>query len=394
MPAEPGGPGATELAALRDFSRRLEALGDRLADVDFPADPADRAEGVAHLAEQLVCWLGWAVGYADPRSPAFHRQNDLVTPWGGPNADNVYRHARVDPALRYRIRGRMGSCSDFILAVRAGFMHMPTWGTLAAVTASDLGIGPGEDFELLVGGDAEGAVPLPPGAIVVSIREYYFDWTPEEPATFTIECLDNDGTAGPRVTGDSMASRLADAISAVEHSVLYWNDYMRDARAAQPPNTFATGFQLAKGLEAARYAFCFWDLADEDALVVECDVPDARYWSFQLYTLAWFELVEPAGRITSLNHRQAGVSSDGRVRVVVSARDPGVPNWLDTGGRRAGLLTLRWFWPRSDPTPATRVVPADEVRSVLPGDAPQVSAADRRQEMARRREHLAWRFRT
>jgi len=393
VPAEPASPG-DDLTALRDLARRLETLGDRLAGEEFPTGPADRAEGIAHLAEQVVCWLGWAVGYADPRCPAFHRQNDLVTPWGGPNADNVYRHARIDPALRYRIRGRMHACNDFILAVRAGFMHMPTWGTLAAVTASDLGIGPGQDFELLVGGDAEGAVPLPAGAIVVSIREYYFDWTPEEPATFTIECLDGDGSAPPRVTGEAMGARLGDAISAVEHSVLYWNDYLRDARTAQAPNAFATGFQLAKGLEAARYAFCFWDLADDEALVVESDVPEARYWSFQLYTLAWFELVEPTGRITSLNHRQVAVSGDGRVRVVVSAQDPGVPNWLDTGGRRAGLLTLRWFWPTGDPTPRTQVVPVDDVASALPVGTPEIGPADRRQELSRRREHLAWRFRT
>ena len=122
-------------------------------------------------------------------------------------------------------------------------------------------------------------------------------------------------------------------------------------RAAQAPNTFATGFRLAKGLEAARYAFCFWDLDDGEALVVDSDVPDARYWSLRLYTMAWFELVEPTGRVASLNHRQLAISADGRLRVVVSARDPGVPNWLDTGGRPVGLLTLRWFWPRGDPTP-------------------------------------------
>ena len=79
--------------------------------------------------------------HADPRRPSFQRQNDLITQWGGPNADNVYRHARVEPGRRYRIRGRMHSCEEFILAVRAGFMHLPTWGTLFEITATDLGIG-------------------------------------------------------------------------------------------------------------------------------------------------------------------------------------------------------------------------------------------------------------
>ena len=188
----------SEAEAWRDFCRRMEALGDRLQVDEFPSADADRVEGIAHLAEQVVCWLGWSVGAADPRRPAFQRQNDLFTQWGGPNADNVYRHARVDPALRYRIAGRMHSCDDFILAVRAGFMHMERWGTLAEVTASDLGLGPGDEFELLLGGgDEPGWIPLPEGAVMVSIREYYFEWKADEPATFTIECLDSSEPPAP-----------------------------------------------------------------------------------------------------------------------------------------------------------------------------------------------------
>ena len=60
-------------------------------------------------------------------------------------------------------------------------------------------------------------------------------------------------------------------------------------------------------------------------------MPDSRYWSFQLYNLAWFELVDPVDRQTSLSHEQVSIDGDGRVRVVVSHRDPGVANWLDVG---------------------------------------------------------------
>src|SRR5579862_7292718 len=157
-----------ELAAWRDLCRRLEAVGERLAGDGFPAREEDRAEGFAHLAEQVVCWLAWNVGHADPRRPVFHRQNDLITQWGGPNNDNVYRHARIDPSLRYRIYGYMHGCDDFVLAARAGFMHEPRWGTLLELTASDLGIGRGAEFELLLG--PECPVELPEGAVMVSVR--------------------------------------------------------------------------------------------------------------------------------------------------------------------------------------------------------------------------------
>jgi uncharacterized protein DUF1214 len=377
---------------------RLGALGDRIASDDFPPDPADRVAGVAHLAEQALCWVAWSVFHADPRRPAFQRQNDLITQWGGPNADNVYRHARVEPGRRYRITGRMHACDEAILAVRAGFMHQPTWGTLHQVTLSDLGIGPGDSIDLVVG--PGGDVPLPEGAATVSIREYYFDWRAEEPAVFTIACLDPDGDAGagaPRLDGSVLAGRIDDAVTAVEHSIEYWNEYLRARRAEHPANAFAPPLRLAKGLDAARYGFCFWDLGPGEALVVETDVPDARYWSFQLYQLGWFELVDIAERQSSLNHTQALADADGQVRVIVAHDDPGVPNWLDTGGRRAGLLTLRWFWPSPSAEtlmPHARVVPLDQVAAALPPSTPRITPADRAAALESRRAHLAWRFRT
>ena len=39
-----------------------------------------------------------------------------------------------------------------------------------------------------------------------------------------------------------------------------------------------------------------------------------------------------ANRQSSLNGHQAVLDPDGVFRAVISARDPGVPNWLDTGG--------------------------------------------------------------
>lgn len=380
---------ATAWNRLRD---RIGEIFDRQLGPSFPGQPGDHIAALEHLVDQTVCWLGWEVLHADPTRPAFHRHNDLSTQWGGPNADNVYRHARIRAGSQYRLRGRMGSCGDFILALRAGFMHAETWGTLAQLSSADRGLAPGDEFEVLLGGDDPNAIEIPEGAIMVSIREYYHEWTEAEPATWLIECLDA-APEPPTEESKTLSERIDAAAEQIDRSITYWNDYLNDARAERSPNSFAAPIALSKGLSVARYAFCFWQLEPGEALVIDTDVPDARYVSLQLYRMGTFELVDPLTRISSRNQTQLEVQ-DGRIRAVLSAEDPSVSNWLETGGLATGLCTLRWFWPQSDnaPDPVATVRPLAEVREEVP-TAERVTPEKRAEERAARRRHLQWRFR-
>jgi hypothetical protein len=368
----------------------LDRLGERILGNDFSDDPASRDAAYRYLAQQLLCWLEWSVGYGDPSRPAFQRQNDLVTAWGGPNADNVYRHARISPRHVYRVAGRMNSCQEFALAIREGFRHTDRPATVAELTASDIGIGPDDPFELILGGSGDQAnrIPLPEGAIMCSIREYYFDWRPREPATFTIECVDGDPAPPP-----SFASSIEEALDLTERSLGYWNDYVVTARARQSDNQFKDKIDVPRGLQLSQFLFCFCELDVDQALVVECEVPDARYWSFQLYDMQFFGPLD-ISRPTSMNHRQATLSGDDKVRVVVAHEDPGVPNWLDTMGLPRVLLNYRHFWGSQLPTPRTQLVPVEGIRSALPSGTRMVDASEREAELELRRDHLAWRFRT
>jgi hypothetical protein len=382
----------TARAAWKAYVDTLSALGARVTDA--PEDGYSAGESLGHLMQQVVCWSAWGTLHADPGRPFFQRHLDHLTQWGGPNADNAYRHARISPHHRYRIRGRMHSCEDFVLTLRAGFFHNKVWGTKFELTASDRGIGEGDAFEILLGGDDPSAIPIPEDVIMVSLREYYTDWRAEEPATLTIACLD---PPPPVALTPAEAARRVDATrSLVSDSMAYWHDYMVDKRAEQPDNTFPETLRVAKGFSNARYENCYWRLEPGEALVVEARAPDARYWSAQLYQMDSFDLVDRFGRITSRNQRQTRISDDGRMRWVLAAEDPGVANWLDTGGRRVGLCILRWFWPRTEGgmAPTARVVAAREVRAQLPPDEPVVSAAERAAELAARQDHLRWRFRS
>jgi hypothetical protein len=343
-----------------------------------------------------VLWLGWATTFDDPAFPAFYRHNDVLTPWGGPNVDNAYRQARVSPEGVYQITGNMHSCEDFILDTRDGHMHQGRYGVFEEVTASELGIGRGDAFELALSASPRPGlwVPLDPRTQLVNVREYYTDWLANEPAVFVIERLDTHGHKPRTLTAERVASMLESAAAQVEQSVTYWNDYLRAAERETVVNVLSPPQHVPGGAKNIYYGHGFFDLADDEALIIESEVPEARYWNFQLYTLAWFEAPEFPNRVSSLNHRQAFVASDSSVRVVVAHADPGVPNWLDTGHRRQGMVTYRWIWSSTRPSADARVVKLSEVREHLPAETPSVNSAAREDDVVGRRRHLAWRFRT
>ena len=69
--------------------------------------------------------------------------------------------------------------------------------------------------------------------------------------------------------------------------------------------------------------------------------------------------------------------ADGVLRIVVSARDPGVLNWLDTAGYKQGLIQGRWADYDTNPVPSIRKVAFADVRESFPPEARTISPEDR-----------------
>ena len=82
-----------------------------------------------------------------------------------------------------------------------------------------------------------------------------------------------------------------------------------------------------------------------------CEFVNVMLWNVHMQTL------EYRFRRCSLNETQMKLDGDRGYRLVISAEDPGVPNWLDTGGHRRGTIFWRFLLPQSQPdTPRCRVV--------------------------------------
>ena len=117
-------------------------------------------------------------------------------------------------------------------------------------------------------------------------------------------------------------------------------------------NTFGGSYDVQRGLKAARVSVLLLrPRARRGALVVDCDIPDSRYWSFHLYNLAWWEALRVRPANHRLNHANGSATT---ASGVVLAHEDGSAQ-LARHRRRQALLTLRWFWrtatrPRHRPT--------------------------------------------
>ena len=390
------------LAAAWSRLARVVADADAiLAEPDVPATGVALAEGYDYWAQVLTFGLRRELHYAEPGQPLFHRIG-LDTKIGFDNPDNVYEIAKIDPAHAYVVTGTRGDAQFLEFSVSVGFpgVVVPPR-TIAKLDTTEIDVAADGSIELFVGGAPRSRnwFPLEPDATSFLVRQVFGEWRPDDvPGDFRIERVGGAGESVAPLTPEVVAVRLERTAQFVETQTRYWIDYTRQLDARIPVNAFeAPGLQGRElvHVNAARAYFCWgrYDLGPDDALVVEVPAPphDA-YLGFQLVNY-WLQSLDFVNRITSCNGRQARSDPDGRIRYVLAHHDPGVPNWLDVTGHPRGWMVFRAAFVEDAPRPTATPVALSDLRAVLPEGTPVVTPDDRRAQIARRRAHVASRFR-
>jgi len=375
--------------AWRDLCARMSALGEEILGDDYPSSPRDRAEGFRALMRKMVYAAQFEIEAGNPDFPTLVRLQDPTNQWGGPNPDNVYLRANIDPTVSYRVWADVGGTEQIIFSLHEGEMHLGELGVFGECSLSDLETAKGK-LELAIAPQSRpgNCIVADPRARILTIRIYQSDWERGRVPTFHIVREGNEGIPRPPLAPDQLAAAFDRAAKWVEASTRFWNRYTAGA-AQLPPNSVRPASHTAGGAANIAYGNCVWKLRPDEALLLTCERPDADYWGFTAHTLGWLESGDFAERQTSLNHRQTHVDEGDVVRIAVAERDPGIANWIDSEQRERGMLVYRWVWARSRPVPEARVVPVDEVRDLVPPTHPRLSPAERRRRLARRRES-AW----
>jgi Protein of unknown function (DUF1214) len=304
----------------------------------------------------------------DTQAPWFFAMSTEARLIGGVNPDGEYPLAMIDGRYRYRVRGHRGTSAYLGFQVLAGVGLTPRR-MAAYVSDRNLNVGDDGAFAFVFATEEPAAgelagdpwVAIPEDASAIVVREYIADRATEIVADLTIEPLDvpalptrpTDAVIAEQLTGMAWTiAKLTTLHRTIKPELLETPNVLVTAEAAQLGAADTTPDNL--------YMIGTFRLAPDEALVIDLEPPDTRYWSVTLENI-WHECIDARRRRSSITNAGAVTDRDGKVRIVAAATDPGVENWIDTGGRHRGFVTVRWLDNPEAPTVTTRVAPVGAV---------------------------------
>ncbi len=316
--------------------------------------------------------------------------------WGGDNPDNAYRLIPIAAEGRYEVHGRRmpGGIANVTYALVA---NGATSVTLSLLEDRDLKLEADGSFVISVDDRPSGGlinhIQNKPGALFLFIRDAMGDWQKETPNALRVRRLDTG--PGPAASEADMAE-LAAKYMVADVYLLYWftrlNYNMPINVMREPRGSGAVG-----GLRSQMGSQGTIRLADDEAMIITSTSGDAAYRGIVLHDI-WYRAIEYWKRQSSLNTSQMVPDADGRYTFVVAHADPGVANWLDTGGLGETFALHRWqgLPPEGSghaaPTIRSEVIKLKDLESRLPPGVQRIGAVERRQILERRQAAYQRRF--
>jgi hypothetical protein len=304
----------------------------------------DLLEGYQYLAGCVLATMheAWAPEQAQP---LFTSGTGPFTKQGLDNPDTLYFVAQITDDAEYLVTGKRGSTADLSFQVLAGeYTDTNVPASVAAFDDRELRFAQDGTFEIRFGPDAADGRPdyitLAPGASQLLVREVYSDWGAER-GTIRIERVDTAGSPIPALSTESVERHFTDAGEALVTRVRTWLQFPEWFYLNLPVNTLTEPRLTPGGLATQYSSVGHYELRDDQAMIITVPKSEAPYQGFQLGSM-WYLSLDYINHQTSLTTDQAQVDPDGLIRLVVSERNPGVANWIETVGHARGYLQFRW----------------------------------------------------
>jgi hypothetical protein len=369
--------GASLIATLTgsgDINPQYAALGSAQALMDFEDMIASGREMVlkeAQTEQEAIEGMRWLLRVAamstvvaadaNPIYPHFQRMDTDVRKVGGDNPDAEYAHVTIDGQYDYIITGNLGDISYLGFTFNAGVGMTPRR-NIGYMSDNMLTVDDNGDFTLILAKQKPSIAgdwfQITDDASGILVRQYFTDREKAVLPTLNIEILGDKPSYTPPTDEQVAGAITGTTFAFLKLSTLH--QYILP-ELMEEPNGFIKATSEKFGDDIAGtdnlYMLGSYQLADDEALVIEVTPPDTRYWNITMET-RWHETLDYLHRSTSLTKDNVSYSADGTIQFIVAHKNPGVPNWLDTSSHNFGFITFRWLDGKYEdvPMPTTRIV--------------------------------------
>jgi hypothetical protein len=348
------------------------------------------------------------------------------------NPDTIYRFMAVNKTSTYVINGRFtgDDPAETTFSVLTGL----SGNTASVLNGKDLVRNADGSFTITVSGSPTGPGPnhiqITDDTTLIAVRNTLSDWNNQDPMGLSIERVSGPPNSlfaqlggfaipfiGPTVTKNPLLTTLVSLIPPLPDTppllrgtvtaVIMALGLQMEAKyikvatidpttgERRQPNVFTNPTRNAEFLATQMQSAGYFQLADDQALVLTIDPGDAGYFVVPV-TNDWTITDNYWDQQTSLNISQAKKNDDGTYTIVVSPTDPQIWNWVSTGGLNQGSISIRFQDIDPDatnlPTVSSRVVPLDELSTVLPAGTVYATPQDRLDQIALRKSGFNNRF--
>jgi Protein of unknown function (DUF1214) len=357
------------LEAWQQLCATLEEQGRFVLSSTNVTESADRVEGLRFVTRMLRYALESQLEFADPEYPGFYCPSHETIKINADNPDTLHFMTNIRGDLPYVIRGRRGSVHRIIFTsmASAGVGGLRVTGSL---DSEKLDVDAEGNFSVVVSKERPSKcnwLPLNDDSIAVLVRAIFMDRSAETAPSMTINRLDHVAPPTP-VTPAQMKPRLAAVARMTKAMVQRMNQLTSVYRDRGWVNVLAEDAALwGAGDPGSRYLQGYWEIGPEQALVIDFEEPACRFWNFQVNNV-WMESLDYRFERIHVNKSSVRRTPDNRVRLVLAARDPGVPNWLSNGGHRHGTMVSRWIDSERVPDMTCSLVGLRELANIPPRD--------------------------
>lgn len=357
-------------AVFRDAVEGAERL---IRNPPFEIGEQDLAEGLDYLGGSIRSALQMAFDY-DLEHPVLINPTHQYARQGLDNPDAIYFNAYLDERASYEISGVRGTTCDLSFQVMdGGYTADGAPSTLAAFDDRELvrfggHVADDGSFSWRFGPE----MGLKKGSNLI-IREVYDDWNAERRGTLRIQRLDTAGSPRPAADPSRIAKRYDVAAKLLTGRIHTWFAFPQWFTYKEPVNTLTVPKSTPGGLASQFSSIGHYDLSEDQAMIVTVPVCEAApYQAIQIGS-RWYVSTDYEHHQTSLTRAQSHADADGNLRYVISERNPGVANWLETTGHPQGVTMLRWQRLTRELTaadgPRVEVVAFDEVADRVSGQS-------------------------